>query len=67
MGVGDTNSRLCGMKVAGIEVEVASRRGGGLVIDRPLNSRPAFGPRATAAGRNSRARDIDIRFAISNA
>ena len=67
MGVGDTNSLSCGMMVAG--VEVASRFGGRLVIDRSITPRPASanscGLRTTPASdtcrRNDRVRDIDIR------
>jgi hypothetical protein len=71
MGVGDANSRLCGMMVAGVEVEVASRRGGGRVTNRSITPRPASceqpRPASGAGRRNDRVRDIDIRFAISTA
>jgi hypothetical protein len=70
MGVGGANSRLCGMKVAGFKVEVASDRGGGLAIDRFITPRSASAndlPESRTCRRIDRARDIDIRFAISTA
>jgi hypothetical protein len=49
--VGDTNSRLCGMMVAGVEVEVASRCGGRRVTNRSITPRPAS---STSAARERR-------------